>query len=73
MNQEYQMLTFTDSELNHFSTLLAYLHETEVTSFEEYLSDNFVEYQDFSVDDEDAFELALKDDRVQHILSLIHI
>jgi hypothetical protein len=41
------------------------LLESEADSFEEYMVEHFD--NDFSIDDEEAVEIALKDDRVHHI------
>lgn len=65
MSEQYQTITLTETNLNRLSSILDYLLESEADSFEEYMVEHFD--NDFSIDDEAAVEIALKDDRVHHI------
>ena len=65
MSEQYQTLTFTETDLNRCSSILEYVIESEADSFEEYMVEHFD--QEFTFNDEDAVEIALKDDRVHHI------
>lgn len=65
MSEQYQTLTFTETDLNRLSSILEYLIDSESMSFEEYMFENFGE--ELCVEDEDALERALNNDEVHHI------
>jgi hypothetical protein len=63
MSEQYQTLTFTETDLNRCSSILEYLIESEMDSFWEYMAEHF----GVEDEDEDALERALNNDEVHHI------
>ena len=65
MSEQHKTLTFTETDLNRVACLLDYLLDSESNSFEEYMIEHF--NSSFDLEDEDAVEAALLNDRVHHI------